>query len=422
MDSIVEKAELYVSGIISNEFSDRLTFHDIGQQYRLIDTIHKIALAEDVSEAEKEIILLAGWFVHIGLKNIDDFTRPKSYSDFFNKRLHFSIESANQFLDQNSYPLEKAKEVISLLQEVKADNTEQKSLAAQILDDAIHSDFGDSKAKKRMRRYYEELLLCHVEEASQNDFYDLTIKMLTQHNYHTDYAIRNLRPNKEALIARLLKEQRDIQKKGDAVIRAELDIDEQELKLLKKKLKGVQGRDNRGIQTLFRTTSRNHYTLSEMVDRKANIMISVNAIIMSIFIGNFIANDLSFSIHNLPILIILIAGPVSIFFSINAIRPELTHGSFTEGDIRGKKGNLLYFGNFHNMSLKEYEWGMLQMLSDQDFLYSTMIKDIYFLGVTLDKKYRMIRKSLFIFMVGLLTAVILFLIIAAMGELHLIGS
>ena len=37
-----------------------------------------------------------------------------------------------------------------------------------------------------------------------------------------------------------------------------------------------------GIQTMLRITSTNHIRLSEMADTKANILISVNAIIISV--------------------------------------------------------------------------------------------------------------------------------------------
>lgn len=55
-----------------------------------------------------------------------------------------------------------------------------------------------------------------------------------------------------------------------------------ELKGVKEKL---QKYDARGIQTLFRAVSKNHYTLLKMVDNKAKIILTVNSIITSIFLG-----------------------------------------------------------------------------------------------------------------------------------------
>ena len=70
--------------------------------------------------------------------------------------------------------------------------------------------------------------------------------------------------------------------------------------------------------------------------------------------------------------------------------------------------NLLFFGNFHEMSLEDYTWGMNEMMNNRDYLYGTMIKDIYSLGVVLAKKYRFLRISYNIFMFGLIASVIAF--------------
>ena len=77
---------------------------------------------------------------------------------------------------------------------------------------------------------------------------------------------------------------------------------------------------------------------------------------------------------------------VAITLSILATRPSISSGRFTEEDIRNKKTNLLFFGNFHKMQLTDYQWGMHQMVKDREYLYNTMMMDIYYLGVVLAKK------------------------------------
>ena len=78
--------------------------------------------------------------------------------------------------------------------------------------------------------------------------------------------------------------------------------------------------------------------------------------------------------------------------------------------IANKKTNLLFFGNYHNMNLEDYNWGMMEMLSDKDYMSASMIKDNYFLGVVLAKKYRYLRIAYNIFMYGLIVAVLAFAI------------
>jgi len=181
----------------------------------------------------------------------------------------------------------------------------------------------------------------------------------------------------------------------------------------------MKGRDDRAIQTLMRTTSKNHYTLNEMVDRKANIMITVNSIILSLVISGIIGKaELQHPIHYLPVAMLALTSISSIVFAILSILPNRTQGKFTEEEIRGKQGNLLYFGNFHEMKQRDYEWGMLQMMNDSEYLYSSMVRDIYYLGQILYSKYSLIRWSLRIFLGGFVLSLIAFAVIRSFVHLH----
>ncbi len=353
--NILESAELFAAGIIANEFSDRLVYHDISHQFRIIEAIQSIGLSEHLPDEQMEYLLLAGWLVHLGFRNLDQFPRLRTTDDLFENCSKHSIRIAYDFLEDHNYPEDKKTRLLDLLNQMSPHFRGKLTANAMILRDAMAIDHAGPKGNKRLRKLYEELLLTHVETISKSDYYDLSIKYLTRHKYHTDYALKEWRPRKEVLIAKLLKKQRIVKKNEKNAIRETLGIEEKEMKRLQRNLRLVEGRDDRGIQTMFRTTSRNHYTLSEMVDRKARIMISVNAVILSVIIGSFIANDLFLSVHNLPIIVVLLSASTSIFFAVRAIRPEKTHGSFTEAEIRSKQGNLLYFGNYHNMSLKDYD-------------------------------------------------------------------
>jgi hypothetical protein len=60
------------------------------------------------------------------------------------------------------------------------------------------------------------------------------------------------------------------------------------------------------------------------------------------------------------------------------------------------------------MELEEYNWAMNELLKDRDYIYGSMIKDIYFLGVVLARKYKFLRISYTIFMYGIVISVIAF--------------
>ena len=143
-----------------------------------------------------------------------------------------------------------------------------------------------------------------------------------------------------------------------------------------------------------------------MVDSKASIMITVNSIILSLILGGIIGKSSKEIVVYVPSIIFAVANLISITFAIISIVPNKTQGNFTEEEIRSKKGNLLYFGNFHNMHYRDFEWAFLQMLQDKDYLYSSMIRDFYYQGQILHKKYIHLRISLYTFLFGLGIAIL----------------
>ena len=147
-----------------------------------------------------------------------------------------------------------------------------------------------------------------------------------------------------------------------------------------------------------------------MADTKANIMISINTIILSIIVSVLFRKLEEYGQLLIPALMLVTTCLVTIILAILATRPSVASGKFTKEDISAKKTNLLFFGNFHQMELKDYEWGMKEMMKDYDYLYSSMIKDIYFLGKVLARKYRLLRWSYTVFMFGFVSSILGFII------------
>ena len=176
--------------------------------------------------------------------------------------------------------------------------------------------------------------------------------------------------------------------------------------------KSKEPKAERGIDTMFRTTLNNHNNLSGLVDNKANILLSVNAIIISVSLTTIIPKlDNPSNAHLIiPTLILIISSVIAITFAILATRPSVTKGSFTRTEVDEKKVNLLFFGNFYKMSFEDYNWAMNELMKDKEYLYNSMIKDLYHLGKVLEKKYRLLRTTYNIFMFGIIISVLAFLI------------
>lgn len=191
----------------------------------------------------------------------------------------------------------------------------------------------------------------------------------------------------------------------DKALLHEMGVSKDELKKMKKKLVKASAKPERGIETWFRLTSKNLYARLGIVDRKANILISSNAIIISITLGTLyprLAED--------PHLIFAVGGMVitnvlSIAFAILAAIPRPTVAS--KGAGMGME-DLMTFEGFHTMSVEEYSTNVMRTLDQGDTLYQSIIADIHSLGKTLSRKYRLIRMSFQVFLYGIVLSVVAF--------------
>lgn len=180
----------------------------------------------------------------------------------------------------------------------------------------------------------------------------------------------------------------------------------------KNKPKGDLG-TSRGIETMFRTSYRTHLNLSGIADNKANIMISINGIIISILLASVSPRIGELPALIFPTAVFLVTCVVSMIFAILAARPRVTSLNVSLEDVRENRANLLFFGNFVSMSEDDFVAGMHELMGNTDQLYTNMIRDIYSLGGVLNKKYRHIRVSYTVFMLGLSVGVALFLLVLA---------
>jgi hypothetical protein len=158
---------------------------------------------------------------------------------------------------------------------------------------------------------------------------------------------------------------------------------------------------------MFRLTARNQINLSSIADNKANILISINSIVLTVLVSVGIGRIADYPQMTLPGIVFITTCLITIIFAILSTRPKISSGKFTKEDIHNQKVNLLFFGNFYNMDAEEYEWGIKEMMKDSNYLYSSMIKDQYSLGRVIGRKYKLLRIAYTVFMIGIIISTIL---------------
>ena len=295
-----------------------------------------------------------------------------------------------------------------------ADYTEKELLAKthniirhsleKIIRDADCAHVGSKNYSQTSELLRKELELTCGRNLSESEWLEENINFLTkQHRFFTNEAAKAWEKRKSKNLADLLSKQKKID-----LANGKLSQKKAELKFKKEKIELPE----RGIETMFRVTLKNHITLSNIADTKANILLSVNAIIVSVVLSNLASKlDKPSNAYLItPTIIFVLFTVASIILSIMATRPNVTRGKFTKEDVANKKVNLLFFGNFHKMSLADFEWAMGEMMQDRDYLYSSMKKDLYFLGLVLDKKYKILRLTYGVFMLGIIVSVMAFII------------
>ena len=251
------------------------------------------------------------------------------------------------------------------------------------------------------------------EHFSDKKWNKMNLLFLENHSFFTEYGKSTLEKTKQKNIQKLKKNLGKGREKDADVLAEELSSRKKSIKKLKKKLAKLSDqKPDRGIETMFRVTYRVHINLSSIADNKANILLSINAIIISIVLSAFVEQrslDFGGAALAIPSGMLLLICLSTIVFAILSTRPQVNSGTFTREDIINKKTNLLFFGNFYRMDLDEYLWGINEMMDDSDYLYGSMAKDIYFLGKVLAKKFRLLRIAYNIFMYGMIVVVIAFI-------------
>ncbi|GAL60982.1 Pycsar system effector family protein [Algibacter lectus] len=388
---LIAEAEKFVINLLNEKLTPEFTYHNIPHTQLVVNKATELAELIKIDDKQKELLIIAAWFHDTG------YTKDK------NNHEEASVLIAKEFLKAKGVSEDDIVAVSNIIMATKM-GVVPSTLPEKIIKDADCAHIGSKNYTDTSELLRKEWELISDYKISESDWLEENIDFLsTKHRFFTNEAAANWEKRKGKNLAGLINRKKKI--KLDT---GKLAQKKAELKFKKEKIELPE----RGIETMFRVTLKNHITLSNIADTKANILLSVNAIIVSLVLSNLASkldkpsNDYLIT----PTIIFILFTVASIILSIMATRPNVTRGEFTKEDVANKKVNLLFFGNFHKMSLQDFEWAMGEMMQDRDYLYSSMKKDLYFLGLVLDKKYKILRLTYTVFMVGIIVSVIAFII------------
>lgn len=389
MEQLFVEVEQYVIHLLNEKLDPKFVYHNIAHTQRVVEKTKELIEGAKIEGETAENLIIAAWFHDVG------------YTKSIENHEDYGIEIAKEYLEKQQFSEERVAKIVSLINVTKMGETPATE-AEKIIKDADCSHIGSKSFSEHTELLRKEWELTKDRVLTEAEWLHENIGFLTNyHRFYSDFASKNWDKTKGKNLAQLLKQEKKLKQEE-----TKLKHKKEELAFKKNKVELPE----RGIETMFRVALRNHITLSDIADTKANILLSVNAIIVSLAMANLIPklDNPSNSYLIIPSLIFICFTVASIVLSVMATRPNVTQGKFTREDVANKKVNLLFFGNFHQMKLPDFEWAMHEMMKDRDYLYGSLTKDLYFLGLVLNRKYKLLRVTYTVFMIGIIVSVLAF--------------
>lgn len=389
---LIRQAGEFVFKLFKEKLSKKLVYHNYRHTLEVVSVAKELGQKSNIDADELQDLVLAAWFHDTGYVNV------------YQGHEEESVRYAREWLAAHDYPEERIARIEALIMATKHDIQPQ-GLLQELLVDADLSNIGKPTfpATAELLRVEWEIYLDKF--FTDREWAQFQMDFLLSTNLYTNVAQHMF----ASQLGLNIQEQRE-----------RLGKEDKKKKKKDKKHRETLAQPKRGIETMFRSTYRTHLDLSAMADNKANMMISLNAIILSIVITYVSAQSAiigtEFAQHRtiiIPISLLLLTTLGSLVFAIISAQPEVT--SFNINKKQKKKVNtrnvsLLFFGNFSKLPLDGFQEGMHDIMRDKKALYNNMITDIYFLGDVLSRKYRILRISYSVFMIGLVLTVVGFAI------------
>lgn len=325
----------YVFNLFKNSLPIEAVYHNFDHTNQVVEASNEIALAENISKENLEVVLIAAWFHDTG------------YTVGVEKHEEESKKIATAYLTKKGLSTEIIAKVNDLITATVMPQNPKNKLEEIICDaDLYHLGVESFNSKSNLLRSEFELLCnkscTNLEWQEHNDAF------LAEHKYFTDFAFEKLNPQKTL---NRLKIQKDIKKATAKKLESELKLKNKNEDIKRKKHKS--DRPDRGIETMFRVTLRNHMKLSDIADTKANILLSISAIIMSIVLTNLFPKldkpDNYYLIY--PTILFIIIAVITMVFSILSTRPKVTSGMPKKKEPNRQKAEAILDSSVANIKI-----------------------------------------------------------------------
>ena len=252
MENLLAKAEKHVIHHLNEKLDRSFVYHNLAHTQRVVEKTKEIIEELELKESEASDLLLAAWFHDTGYSQVIDDHEEKG------------VAIAKEFLKKNKAPAKTIKNVSNLILATKM-GYEPKDELEKIICDADCSHIGSKNFAELTELLRKEWELAKNRKLTENEWLEENIDFMTnKHRFYSDVASAAWDKQKGKNLAQLLKSQKKLKQET-----TKLKQKKEELAFKKSKIDLPE----RGIETMFRVALRNHITLSDIADTKANISI-----------------------------------------------------------------------------------------------------------------------------------------------------
>jgi|GEM_PF-2315857 len=363
----------HIKTVMNSGLSANLIYHNWTNTKINVDTIKLLSKKNDITNQDKTIALIATYFLYTG------FTDNETTDAYLESK-----KIAHTYLTEEGYPSAIINSVDHCLS-IKQEDITPDSVAGRLFHDMLYAHYGQKKIKSKINKSLEERNLLRSDKKDLLTKYESELEKMKTHKYFTPTANRLYKYKKLKNIAKL---------------QSEIDRDR------KQNMLG----SNKTAMTMFKTALRNHIDLISIADKKAGIMISINAIIMTLMIpilGSYIIDVSKFII---PSIILIITCGSAVILATLATRPKVADGTTSEESKLSGEKSLFHFENFFNMNKEDYQQAIKDVIVRENTLENSIINDLYDMGYVLGIKYKKLSWCYLVFAAGITLTIISFIL------------
>jgi len=160
------------------------------------------------------------------------------------------------------------------------------------------------------------------------------------------------------------------------------------------------------LDHMLRETRIHLISFSQMADTKANILLSISSVLLSISLTK--VSDPRFTGAVIVLVGFLL---ITIFLALMTVTPRVQGFRHKKYSVHDPNYSPLFFGNYVDVSYDEYLKDLEEIMNDPDRTYEIMVREIYYSGIYLVKnKYRYIRLGYIFFFAGLIVSTLIFFV------------